>query len=32
MRRKPGVLAVSVNAGFGNADIKDVGPTVTGHL
>jgi microcystin degradation protein MlrC len=25
---QPGVLAVSVNAGFGNADIKDVGPTV----
>ncbi len=26
--REPGVLAVSINAGFGNADIKDVGPTV----
>lgn len=24
----PGVFAVSINAGFGNADIKDVGPTV----
>ena len=27
--KEPGVLAVSINAGFGNADIKDVGPTVT---
>jgi microcystin degradation protein MlrC len=27
--KQPGVLAVSINAGFGNADIKDVGPTVT---
>lgn len=26
--QQPGVLAVSINAGFGNADIKDVGPTV----
>lgn len=26
--REPGVLAVSINAGFGNADIVDVGPTV----
>ena len=26
--KEPGVLAVSINAGFGNADIKDVGPTV----
>ena len=26
---QPGVLAVSINAGFGNADIVDVGPTVT---
>jgi microcystin degradation protein MlrC len=26
--REPGVFAVSINAGFGNADIKDVGPTV----
>jgi microcystin degradation protein MlrC len=26
--KQPGVLAVSINAGFGNADIKDVGPTV----
>jgi microcystin degradation protein MlrC len=27
--RQAGVLAVSINAGFGNADIKNVGPTVT---
>lgn len=27
--KTPGVLAVSINSGFGNADIKDVGPTVT---
>ena len=27
--KQPGVFAVSVNAGFGNADIKEVGPTVT---
>ncbi|KAB2855280.1 MAG: M81 family metallopeptidase, partial [Bauldia sp.] len=27
--QEPGVFAVSVNAGFGNADVKDVGPTVT---
>jgi microcystin degradation protein MlrC len=26
---EPGVLAVSVNSGFGNADIREVGPTVT---
>lgn len=26
--KTPGALAVSINAGFGNADIKDVGPTV----
>lgn len=26
--KKPGVYAVSINAGFGNADIKEVGPTV----
>ncbi|WP_374383077.1 M81 family metallopeptidase [Dongia sp.] len=26
--KEPGVLAVSINAGFGNADIQDVGPTV----
>ena len=26
--KQPGVQAVSVNSGFGNADIKDVGPTV----
>lgn len=26
--REPGVFAVSINAGFGNADIADVGPTV----
>ena len=26
--KNPGVFAVSINAGFGNADIKDVGPTV----
>jgi microcystin degradation protein MlrC len=27
--KEPGVFAVSINAGFGNADIKEVGPTVT---
>jgi microcystin degradation protein MlrC len=27
--KEPGVFAVSVNAGFGNADIREVGPTVT---
>ena len=27
--KQPGVFAVSINAGFGNADIKEVGPTVT---
>jgi microcystin degradation protein MlrC len=27
--KEPGVFAVSINAGFGNADIRDVGPTVT---
>jgi microcystin degradation protein MlrC len=26
--KEPGVFAVSINAGFGNADIKEVGPTV----
>ncbi len=26
--KEPGVLAVSINAGFGNADIKEVGPTI----
>lgn len=26
--KTPGALAVSINSGFGNADIKDVGPTV----
>jgi microcystin degradation protein MlrC len=26
--KQPGVFAVSINAGFGNADIADVGPTV----
>jgi len=26
--KEPGVFAVSINAGFGNADIRDVGPTV----
>ena len=26
--KKPGVYAVSINSGFGNADIKEVGPTV----
>lgn len=26
--KQPGVFAVSINAGFGNADIHDVGPTV----
>jgi microcystin degradation protein MlrC len=27
--QEPGVFAVSINAGFGNADIREVGPTVT---
>jgi microcystin degradation protein MlrC len=27
--KEPGVFAVSVNSGFGNADIREVGPTVT---
>lgn len=27
--KQPGVFAVSINAGFGNADIREVGPTVT---
>jgi microcystin degradation protein MlrC len=27
--KEPGVFAVSINAGFSNADIRDVGPTVT---
>jgi microcystin degradation protein MlrC len=27
--KEPGVFAVSINAGFGNADIREVGPTVT---
>ncbi|PZF76803.1 microcystin degradation protein MlrC [Aestuariivirga litoralis] len=27
--REPGILAVSINAGFSDADIRDVGPTVT---
>ena len=26
--KQPGVYAVSINSGFGNADIKEVGPTV----
>ena len=26
--KEPGVFAVSINSGFGNADIRDVGPTV----
>ncbi|WP_421696255.1 M81 family metallopeptidase [Aestuariivirga sp.] len=26
---EPGILAVSINAGFSDADIRDVGPTVT---
>lgn len=26
--RQPGVFAVSINSGFGNADIREVGPTV----
>lgn len=27
--QQPGILAVSINAGFSDADIRDVGPTVT---
>jgi microcystin degradation protein MlrC len=27
--KEPGVFAVSINSGFGNADIREVGPTVT---